>query len=73
MISPSSPASKSVTGLVATAPLSPDTVTTELAAELNAVSDAKVTVIVFVAPATGLLWPIALVVKDWAFTTVRWR
>ena len=67
-ISPSSPASRSVTVFVATAPVSPEIVTEEFAVAVNPVSVTTVTVIVFVAPVTGLLWPIALLVKDCANT-----
>ena len=69
IVSPSSPASTKVTGLDATAPVSPDTVTTELSVAAKAVSDTRVTVMVLLAPATGLLWPMALVVKVCAPTT----
>jgi hypothetical protein len=68
IVSPLSPASSNETGLVATAPLSPDTVTTEPPVASNAVSDTRVTVIVLLAPAAGLLWPMDLVVKDCAPT-----
>ena len=68
VFSPSSPASKSVTGLVATPPVNPDIVTIEFAAAVRSVSDTSVTVIVFDAPATGLLWPMAFVVNDCAST-----
>ena len=51
-------------GFDATAPASPDTVTAEPSEAANAESDTRVTVIVLLAPAAGLLWPIALVVKD---------
>jgi hypothetical protein len=57
-------------GLDATAPASPDTVTAEPFAAANAVSDTSVTVIVLLAPAAGLLWPMALVVKDSAVTAI---
>jgi hypothetical protein len=66
IVSPPFPASISVTGLDATPPMSPDTVTVEPSAAASAVSDTRVTVIVLLAPATGLLWPMALVVKDFA-------
>jgi hypothetical protein len=68
IVSPSSPASTNVMGLVATAPLSPDTVTTEPPVASKAVSDTRVTVIVLLDPAAGLLWPMDLVVKDCAPT-----
>jgi len=71
-ISPSSPASRSVTVFVATAPVSPEIVTEEFAVAVNPVSVTTVTVIVFVAPVTGLLWPIALLVKDCANTDRQW-
>jgi hypothetical protein len=64
IVSPSSPASSNVMGFDATAPASPDTVTAEPSEAANAESDTRVTVIVLLAPAAGLLWPIALVVKD---------
>jgi hypothetical protein len=70
IVSPSSPASTSVTGLDATTPVSPDTVTAEPSAAASAVSETRVTVIVLLAPATGLLWPMALVVKDCAPTAI---
>ena len=54
IVSPSLPASRSVTGFVATAPVSPDMVTTEFAAADNDVSVTKVTVMVFVPVASGL-------------------
>ena len=53
----------SVTGLVATALLSPEIVTTELSACCKSMSLASVTVIVFDFPAAGVLCPTALVVK----------
>ena len=53
-------------GFDATAPASPDTVTAEPSEAANAESDTRVTVIVLLAPAAGLLWPMALVVKDCA-------
>jgi len=70
-ISPSSPASRSVTGFVATAPVSPEIVTEELATAVNSVSVTTVTVILLDAPAIGLLWPIALLVKDCASATSK--
>ena len=66
IVSPSSPLSISVTGLETTAPVRPEIVTTELPAAVKAVSVTSVTVIVFVAPAYGVLCPIALVVNDCA-------
>ena len=63
IVSPSSPASTSVTGLVATALFSPEIVTTELSACFRSRSLTSVTVIVFDSPAAGVLCPIALVVK----------
>lgn len=62
-VSPSSPASNSVTGLVATALSSPEIVTTELSAAVRLTFVAIVTVMKFVALATGVLCPIAMVVK----------
>ena len=51
-------------GFDATAPASPDTVTAEPSEAASATSDTRVTVIVLVPPAAGLLWPIALIMKD---------
>ena len=53
----------SVIGLVAMAPDSPEIVTTELLEEYKFTSHTNVTVNLFVAPATGVLCPIDLVVK----------
>ena len=63
MVSPSFPASKRSTEAEADAAPSPEMVTTELAAAVNVVSVTSVTVILFVRPGTGVLWPIALVVN----------
>jgi hypothetical protein len=65
MLSPASPSSCSGTGPVAAAPFNPEIVTTasEPSVEAKLTSVARVTVIRFVAPARGLLWPIAFVVK----------
>ena len=63
IVSPSSPASTSVTGLDAAAPVSPEIVTTELSAAFKSMSLTSVTVIVFDLPAAGVLCPIARVVK----------
>ena len=62
-VSPSSPASNSVTGLVATALLSPEIVTTELSAAFKSMSVTSVTVMVLDNPSAGVLCPIAFVVK----------
>ena len=67
-VSPSSPLSISVTGLVACAPVSPEIVISELCVALKSVSDTSVMVISFEAPGIGLLWPMAFVVKDCAST-----
>ena len=61
--SPSSPASSSVTGLVATAPVRLDIVMTDGWADVKFVFVTIVTVNVLAAPAAGVLCPIALVVK----------
>ena len=63
MVSPSFPASKRSTEVEADAVPSPEMVTMELAAAVNVVSVTSVTVILFVRPGTGVLWPIALVVN----------
>ena len=69
MVSPSSfPASRRLTEADAEAPERPEMVTAEFAAAVSAVSDTKVTVIVLVAPGTGVLCPMALVVKLAALT-----
>ena len=44
--------------------------TVEPFAAASEVSETRVTVIVLLAPATGLLWPMALVVKDCAPTAI---
>ena len=71
VISPSSPASIRSTVAEADAPASPDMVTLELSASFNVVSVTSVTVILFVCPGTGVLWPIARVVNSWADTGRR--
>ena len=70
-VSPSSPLSVSVAGLVACAPASPEIVMRELCVALRSVSDTSVTVISLDPPGIGLLWPMALVVKDCASTGKR--
>ena len=64
IVSPSLPASRRVTGFETVAPESPEIVTFEFAAAVRSVSETRVTVIVLVAPATGLLCPMAFVVND---------
>ena len=71
VISPSSPASIRSTVAEADAPASPDMVTLELSASFNVVFVTSVTVILFVCPGTGVLWPIARVVNSWADTGRR--
>ena len=63
IVSPSFFASKRSTEAEADAAPSPEMVTMELAAAVNVVSVTSVTVILFVRPGTGVLWPIALVVN----------
>jgi len=62
-VSPSLPASTRVIGLVAVALDNPEIVTAELSEAVKFASATRVTVIVFVPPARGLLWPTAFVVK----------
>jgi hypothetical protein len=71
MVSPASPLFMRVMGLEATAFDSPEIVTTSAADRF--VSVTIVTVIVFAPPATGLLWPIVLVVKLAALTLEQQR
>ena len=71
MVSPSSPASTRSTEAEADAPASPEMVIIELAVSVNVVSVTSVTVILFVCPGNGLLWPIALVVNPRADTGRR--
>ena len=73
MVSPSFPASRRLTEADAEAPERPEMVTAEFAAAVSAVSDTKVTVIVLVAPGTGVLCPMALVVKLAALTVAEPR
>ena len=71
MVSPSFPASTRSTEAEADAPASPEMVMIELAVSVNVVSVTSVTVILFVCPGNGLLWPIALVVNPRADTGRR--
>lgn len=71
LISPSSPTSTSIKGLVAIAPVSPVIVISELLEEDKRASGVSVTVILFVAAGAGLLWPMSLVEKDADSTDVQ--
>jgi len=59
-VSPSLPASTRIMGLVAVALDNPEIVTAELFKAAKFASATRVTVIVFVPPARGLLWPVKL-------------